>query len=151
MEKYYKDEQGDILILFAVALIMIILFIGLATDVILAYNKRDKIQEIGNIMVEARMDMGEEVWNSYNPEATLRDITNDIAIKNGIRTDQVEVYWEEDYLGPNRRQAIVTIDITDVYECAVLGMLGLREIPIHVRIRGIQHKGSGSGIWNPYY
>lgn len=146
--KSKKNESGDIIILFAGTLILLIVFLGLSTDVILAFNKRDRLIEIGNLMKDARFDLGEELWNSNYPESTLREITLDIAAKNGLNSEQVDVKWIPTRENETLRAADVKITLTDKYECTVLKMLGINELPIKVKIDGEQFK-SGTRIWSP--
>ncbi len=148
--KFRDSENGDILILFAGTLILVIVFLGLSTDVILAFNKRDKLVEVGRLMSEARVDLGEELWHSEDPQSTLREITWEIAEKNGLDKNQVDVKWIVRQQTNSYRASEINIILTDVYKCSTLKMIGINEFPIKVNIKGGQDKNTGGiPIWFP--
>ncbi|WP_350343110.1 hypothetical protein PRVXT_002390 [Proteinivorax tanatarense] len=143
-----KNESGDILVLFAGTFILLIVFLGLATDVVLAFNERDKLIEVGNLIRDARFDLSEELWNSYHPEQTMREIAQDIAEQNGLERNQVDVIWREVETTHRRRTADITVILTDTYQCTTLRMLGINELPIQVTIPGRQFK-ERNRVWSP--
>ncbi|MGJ0848067.1 TadE/TadG family type IV pilus assembly protein [Tissierella praeacuta] len=148
--RFRNSEKGDILILFAGTLILVIIFLGLSTDVILAFNKRDKLVEIGKLMSEARVDLGEELWHSEEPQSTLREITWEIAKRNGLEMNQVDVKWIVKQETNSYRASEISIVLTDVYKCSTLKMIGINELPIKVNIKGGQDKHTGgTPIWLP--
>lgn len=149
--KEIKKEDGAILILFAVSLSFLIVFTALTTDIIFAYNRKDHLNEVGQMMREARFDFAEEVWNAYDPQAKLEEISRDIGRRNGLRDDQVQIIWQEVPLSRTRREAKIDVIITDTYETTTLKMLGIQEIPIKVVIKGHQSKYHGNGVWSPWF
>lgn len=146
----YLEEDGSVLVLFAATLSLLLVFVSLSTDIILAYNRRDHLNEVGQMMREARFDFAEEIWSAYDPEATLTEISREVGRMNGLRDEQVRVVWEEGYSGYNSRQAKVDVIITDVYHTSTLGMFGIKEIPIKVEIKGFQNTTHGDGVWSPW-
>lgn len=145
----FKDNEcGSILILFAATLILLTVFLALSTDIALAFNKKDKLTEVGNLIRDARFDIGEELWNSNNPEFLLKEVAVDIAKKNGLKSNQVDVEWNITKNSSTHRMVNVKIIITDVYECTTLKMLGINELPIKVVIDGYQEK-KGTMVWRP--
>lgn len=148
MKKFFEEEKGDILIMFAVAMSTIFILVGLSTDVILAISKKAKIEEVVGITQSIVFDLGEELWNSQNPEYVYQKIAEEIAEKNGIARNQVRVTWIEGYVGEYRREAISEIVITDTYETVILKMFGINELPIRVKKGSRQYK-SASPVWRP--
>lgn len=148
LRKMKKNENGDILVLFSGVIIILIIFLGLSTDVILAYSKKDKLVEIGNLMKDARFDLGEELWNADVPQDKLREISWEIAKRNGLTVDQMKIEWTPVKNNPNIREAKTVVTLTDEYECTALKMLGIDKLPIKVVVEGSQVK-YGSMIWSP--
>ena len=114
--------------------------LGLSIDVALAFNKRDKLIEVGNLIRDARFDLSEELWHAYYPESVLREIARDIAVKNNLSPNQVDVKWKETTYSTSQRVAQIDIIMTDVYECTILKLFGVNELPIKVIIPGSQDK-----------
>lgn len=144
------NEEGSVLVLFAATLSLLLVFVALSTDIILAYNHRDHLNEIGQMMREARFDFAEEIWSAYDPEAALTELSREVGRMNGLRDDQVRVIWEEGYTRYNVREAKVNVIITDVYETSTLGLFGIKQIPIKVEIKGFQNTTHGDGVWSPW-
>ena len=149
LNKFLKKEKGDVMILFAGVFIILLIFLGLSTDVILAFSQRDRLVEIGNSMRDARVDLGVEVWNSPYPEHLLRELTVDIGVRNGLRPDQITTKWNVKDETNTRRDVGVIIELTDVYECSTLKMLGIKELPIKVVIGGSQYRYAAPYVWSP--
>lgn len=148
--RFKNNENGDILILFAGTLILVIVFLGLSTDVILAFNKRNKLVEIGKLIGEARVDLGEELWSSENPESTLNEIAWEIGKRNGLKRNQVSAKWTVIQETNSYRVVNTSIELTDVYKCSTLKMIGINELPIKVNMSGGQDKNTGAiPIWFP--
>lgn len=143
-----RNENGDIIILFAGVIILLVVFLGLSTDVVLAFNKKSKLTEVGNLMKDARFDLGEELWQADYPEDKLREISLEISRRNGLRDDQVEVEWMPVRNDESIRQAQVKITLTDNYECTSLKIFGVNNLPIRVVIEGSQVK-TGFNLWSP--
>lgn len=150
LTKFRNNENGDILLLFAGTLILVIVFLGLSTDVILAFNKRDKLIEIGKLISEARIDLGDEFWHSEDPQSTLKEIAWEIAKRNGLEKNQVDVKWIVKQEASNFRVIEINIVLNDVYKCSTLKMIGINELPITVKTKGAQDKYTGGvPIWRP--
>ncbi|HEY4537803.1 MAG TPA: hypothetical protein VIG45_05060 [Erysipelothrix sp.] len=149
-DKKENNEKGSVLVLFAATLSLLLVFVALSTDIILAYNRRDHLNEIGQMIREATHDFAEESWNAYNPEEMLTELAREIGRMNGLHDSQVRVEWHEATTSYVRRDARVDIIITDVYETSTLGMFGIREIPIKIDIKGIQFKSVSPSIWSPW-
>lgn len=141
-----KNERGNITILFAFILILLMIFLGLSIDVALAFNKRDKLIEVGNLIRDARFDLSEELWHAYYPESVLREIARDIAVKNNLSPNQVDVKWKETTYNTSQRVAQIDIIMTDVYKCTILKLFGVNELPIKVLIPGSQDK-KANVVW----
>ena len=73
-----NSEEGSVLVLFAATLSLLLVFVALSTDIILAYNHRDHLNEIGQMMREARFDFAEEIWSAYDPEAALAELSRKV-------------------------------------------------------------------------
>ena len=147
-KKFKKNEKGNITILFAFVLILLMVLLGLSIDVALAFNKRDKLIEVGNLIRDARFDLSEELWHAYYPESVLREIARDIAVKNNLSPNQVDVKWKETYNNTSKREAQIDVIMTDVYECTILKLFGVDELPIKVIIPGFQYK-KANVVWRP--
>lgn len=149
MKKIIKDEKGDIILLFAGTLIILIAFLALATDVVLAFTQRDRLREVGSIIRNTRLDIGEELWNSDNPEAELKKLADEIGRQNGLKSDQIHVRWKPVQRNMYKRVVDIRITLVDTYQCTTLKMLGINELPIRVDIDGYQAKRTSNIIWHP--
>ncbi|QQY80126.1 putative Flp pilus-assembly TadE/G-like protein [Keratinibaculum paraultunense] len=147
-KKFKKNEKGNITILFALTIMLLMVLLGLSIDVALAFNKRDKLIEVGNLIRDARFDLSEELWHAYYPESVLREIARDIAVKNNLSPNQVDVKWKETTYSTSQRVAQIDIIMTDVYECTILKLFGVNELPIKVIIPGSQDK-KANVVWRP--
>lgn len=147
-KKFKKNEKGNITILFALTIMLLMVLLGLSIDVALAFNKRDKLIEVGNLIRDARFDLSEELWHAYYPESVLREIARDIAVKNNLSPNQVDVKWKETTYSTSQRVAQIDIIMTDVYECTILKLFGVNELPIKVIIPGSQYKKANK-VWRP--
>ena len=149
-----KSEQGDILILFAATLIMIIFFLAATSDIVLAFSKKERLEELADIMLELRIDASEELWNSESPAHLYNEYVQDIARKNNLRPDQVHIGWTDMPTQPGyeNNQRIIKVDVllTDNYETSILKMFGIENLPIRVKKSGMQDKYTTAPfIWRP--
>ena len=148
-DKWIEKESGSVLIMFAFLFTFLMIFLALSTDIVMAFNHRDYLNEIGHMMREARFDLNEEIWNSEDPRGTLLEVSREIGRANGLRDDQIHVLWEETTNNPMQRNANVSVIIEDTYETSTLSMFGIKKLPIRVVIKGYQFKSLPPESWRP--
>lgn len=152
MKINFKDERGDILILFAASLTLIVVLLGLSTDVALAFSKKDKINEFADYIIEARVDLSEELWHSEDPDSYFREFTYEMARRNNFDPRKIHVEWKELYphygYDNSMRHSVIELEIYDNYETSVLKLFGIYNLPIRVIKKGGQDKYSNN-IWKP--
>ncbi len=150
--KAYKNEDGNIIIIFAMTFMVIIAFVTFSTDIAMAMSRRSELMEIGQIMREVRFEQSEVIWNSDNPEETFDKMVREYGKKNGLSDSQINTKYEEIYTGTyGKRTFNVDITLTDSYECTTLSLFGINNIPIKVTIKGYAEKSKNSGVWRPGY
>lgn len=147
--KLFKKEQGDVLILFAFSLVILVGMTALATDVGLLAIKRAELMEIGQVMRDARLDQTEQIWNANNPADTFDDIVREYGMLNGLDSSQISTTYKVVNRTSTKREHEVSIILSDTYQCTTLRLFGLKDIPIDVVINGSAFKENSGGVWSP--
>lgn len=149
IQKFFREEKGDILILFALTLVFLVGMVALATDVGLLAVKRAHLMEVGQIMRDARLEQSELIWNADRPDVAFDQIVREYGEKNGLRDDQIQTIYTVVENTSTARACKVTMIFHDTYSCTTLRLFGFDQIPITVKIDGSAMKSSGGGVWSP--
>ena len=150
MKKLFKEERGDILILFAFSLIFLVGMVALGTDVGLLAVKRAQLMEVGQIMRDARLEQNELLWNASNPGQAFDQCVREYGIKNGLSSSQIQTTYQTVENTSTDRQYNVSIILHDTYHCTTLRLFGFNQIPINVTINGSAYEYNSGGVWSPY-
>jgi hypothetical protein len=157
LSKFKNEERGDILVLTAAMFTVFMLFLSVATDLAMAYNKRAKMYEIGHVMRQTRFTKDQDTLSRFmNVEEPGKEYAkgfNEYARKNGFK-GKITVTYNETHpqaFGYSKRQFTIDMKLEDVYETMILRVVNINELPITVVIRGSGHKwhGGKSKIWYP--
>jgi Flp pilus assembly protein TadG len=149
LRKFLTEEQGDILILFALSLVFLVGMVALATDIGLLAIKRAQLMEVGQIVRDARLEQTQLIWDANNPTQTFDQYVREYGIKNGLNSGQIETKYEVVDNTATRRESKVTIILHDTYQCTTLRLFGFNQIPINVTINGSAYEYNSNGVWSP--
>lgn len=149
LRKRFREERGDILILFALTLVFLVGMVSLATDVGLLAIRRAQLMEVGQIMRDARLEQSELIWNADDPGTVFDQIVREYGLKNGLRSDQIQTTYAVVENSSTRRECKVTMIFRDTYSCTTLRLFGFDRIPIVVKIDGSAMSYNSGGVWRP--
>lgn len=148
-KKFLQKEDGNILLIFAGAMVLIAFFIGICLDVSMIYVKRNSMQNILQIIREERFTYQDTIRYSDNPALTTYHIAYSAAAENGF-DGIVTVYFREEDPEPNYRSYQVRILLTDECPFYFGRIFGLNTVPLNVSLDGGESYGEGSAdvIWH---
>jgi len=89
-----ERESGDILILFACSLVVLLSLVALAIDIGMVNMKKAHMMDLVQQMRQARLDAKDYIMNADDPAVLIYKISNQCAIDNGF-TGNVKVYYQE--------------------------------------------------------
>lgn len=161
-----KDrESGDILVLFACSLVVLLSFVAFAIDIGMVNMKKAHMMDLAQQMRQARLDAKDYILNADNPAELIYNITNQCAIDNGF-TGSVKVYYQEESLPVSptsewveRRTYRVRIELKQNHQYIFANAIfsGSDASQITVYLDGGEQKSSGveggTGtvpVWYPY-
>lgn len=153
MKKFKKcssKEDGNILILFAGFLVLLIFMIGIMLDLGMIYMKRNELTDLCQLAREERFSRQDTIRYSDDPGAETYKIIWDCLQKNGFKGD-VKVYFREEQPEWNYRYYKVRIVLSDDYHYTFLRLFHLDTQQITVFFDGDETYGEGGNdmIWHP--
>jgi len=148
-KQFLKDEDGNILLIFAGSMVLIAFFIGICLDVSMIYMKRNSMQNILQIIREERFTYQDTIRYADNPALTTYHIAYNAAGENEFG-GTVKVYFCEEDPEPNYRSYQVRILLTDECPFYFGRIFGLNTMPLRVTLDGGESYGEGSAdvIWH---
>lgn len=119
-----RQEEGGVIILFALSLVTLLAFVSLAIDIGVVNMKRAAMMDLCQQMRKARLDAKEYIMFDDNPGQMIYQISNQCANENGFKGG-LKVYYREhtDPAVPitnwvNRRTYDVRIELKQKYKFA---------------------------------
>lgn len=151
-EKLQQKETGNVIVLFAITLVIVIILIGFAIDFGLLYCKRSYLNEVGQVAREVRFGELPYITNSKDPNAASREVMERCIIENGIPVDQFRTEFRDTYITNNERRFTIDIYLWDTYEYKFLKLFGIKQqqINVHVVGGGCVSSAHPAGVWHPY-
>lgn len=148
--KKLKNENGDILVIFAGVFILIVFCLALVIDVGMIYVRKNQMQDVCQVIREDRFTYEDSVRYSENPAVCCFDGIFYSARKNGF-DGQIKVYFKEEEPESNRRSYKTRTVLTEKYEYTFAKILGFNETEISVSIDVDETYGEGRTdmIWHP--
>lgn len=95
MRKVMKEEEGAVLVIFALTLFVLLFFAGLATDFSMLYMRRSELQDLCNLVKTEQFTRQDEIRFANNPGLVMADNVNDLMKANGFYGD-VDLYFMEE-------------------------------------------------------
>lgn len=162
---YRQQEKGDVIVIFALSLVMLLAFVSLAIDIGMISMKQAAMMDLCQQMRKARLDAKDYIMNADDPARMIYEISNQCAIDNGFR-GELKVYYKEDTdpVAPtsnwvDRRRYKVRVELKQEYQFAFAAAIfaGPDSQKITVYLDGGEQKTSsfeavGMGtvmVWRP--
>lgn len=153
--KCLRQEKGDMVVLFALSLVILLGFVSLAIDIGMVNVKRAAMMDLCQQMRKARLDAKEYIMNAKDPGLMIYEISNNCARENGFEGDLIVYYMEEsDPAAPtsawvDRRTYTVRVVLKQKYQFAFAAAFfagpGSQEITVY--LDGGEQKTSGKSEW----
>ena len=157
INKISNSEKGDLMIMFAFMFTILVIFLSFAVDLGMMYMQRLKMYEIGHIMRETRFTKNQHItevyMNSEYPGEKFAQNFVDYARKNGFKGGITVTYREAhpSSIPANRRDYKIDMLLEEKYKTTALGVIGIKEVPISVKIEGSGTREYGYEIWRPVH
>lgn len=152
VKKILKNEEGNVLILFAGSFIIISFFIGLIIDISMIYMDNNFLQNQLQIIREERFVHQDTIRYSDDPAAETYKIVHQTAKKNGFNGD-VKMYFKEEKpdVDNSFRSYKVRVVLSDESNFYFGKLFGLNTISLSAKLDGGESYGDGSTdvIWHP--
>lgn len=152
LKRILKNEEGNVLILFAGSFILISFFIGLIIDINMIYMDNNYLQNLLQIVREERFVHQEVIRYSENPGKETYEIVHETAKKNGFNGD-LKVYFKEEkpdiYNSFRSYKVRVVLSIKSDFYFGKL--FKLKPIILSAKLDGGESYGDGltDVIWHP--
>ena len=154
IRKCASHEDGNILILFAGFLVLIIFMIGLMLDLGMIYMRRNDLMDLCQVAREERLSRQDSIRYAENPGELTYDIVSNSVRKNGFK-GTVKVYFYEKEPEWNDRSYKVRVVLSEEYHYTFLRILpNVTSSTITVYLDGIEEYGDKRDdlddmIWHP--
>lgn len=152
MKDFLKDEKGNVLLIFAGAMVVIVGFIGLIIDVSMIYMDNNSMQSLLQIIREERFTHQDHIRYSDNPALETYKLAHKSAKKNGF-DGKIKVYFKEDKPSQDNsfRSYKIRIVLADESQFYFGRIFGLNTIDLSAKIDGGESYGDSSldVIWYP--
>lgn len=165
LRAYRQQEKGDVIVLFALSLVMLLAFVSLAIDIGMISMKQAAMMDLCQQMRKARLDAKDYIMNAADPALMIYEISNQCAMVNDFQ-GELKVYYKEetDPVAPtsnwvDKRRYKVRIELKQEYQFAFAAAIfsGPASQKITVYLDGEEQKTSsftsvGEGtvpVWYP--
>ncbi|HZK57088.1 MAG TPA: hypothetical protein VFD17_02160 [Clostridia bacterium] len=152
MKRFLKDEEGNVLIIFAGSMILIAFFLGILIDVSMIYMDNNAMQNLLQIIREERFTHQDTIRYSNNPAVETYMIARESAMENGF-DGEIKVYFKEEVPETDRsfRSYKVKILLRKESPFYFGRIFGLDTIALGAGLDGGESYGDGSldVIWYP--
>ncbi|WP_349672914.1 pilus assembly protein TadG-related protein [Lacrimispora sp.] len=146
----FDREDGNILLLFAGCLTVLIFFIGISMDLGLIYLKRNALMNLCQLVKEDRFTFQDSIRYSDNPGKDSFTMIED-ALRRNHFDGTVKVYFKEDAPETNYRYYKIRTQLSEEYSYTFLKIFGADTTTITVYFDGGETYGEGISdvIWHP--
>lgn len=124
LKKIRQNEEGSVIVIFSICLVVMISFASLALDIGVVNMKRARMMELCQQIRKTRLDAKDYIMNEPNPARAIYEIANQCAIENNF-TGDLKIYYREttDPVSPggapcwvNRRTYTVRIELRQTHD-----------------------------------
>lgn len=143
-------ENGNVTILFAGLLVVLIFFIGLSYDIGQMCKAKSDMQNICHLIREVRFTYQDKIRYADNPGNESFITVKQTADANGF-TGTVKVYFKEYTPSDHQRNYMVRTELSEDYYFVFAKILGLTSLKITETLDGGESFGDGTDdiIWYP--
>ena len=147
---FANREEGNIILLFAGVLVILIAFVGLALDMGMLLVRRNELQNLCDLVRESRFAHQDTIRFADDPGLTSYQVATQAIVNNGFG-GELTFYYREDTPADNRRKYIVRTELTEEFEFSFLKVIGLDAMDIVVRADGGGDYGESTNdvVWRP--
>lgn len=145
-----KAERGNIMVLFALTLIVIIGFIGLSVDVGMLSLKRNSLENMLQVVRNDRFTYQDLIRYSDHPGEEVYHVIHDTLVSNGF-DGTVKVYFYEQTPVSNQRYYQIRTVLSDDFTYYFARVFGMTTTTVSVSLDGGEAVGDGSSdvVWYP--
>ncbi|SHI18913.1 Putative Flp pilus-assembly TadE/G-like [Sporobacter termitidis DSM 10068] len=150
IRRLFGEERGNIMVLFAGTLIVIIGFIGLSLDVGLLLLQRNDLQTLSQVIRQDRFTFQDTIRNADDPGSASFTLIDSTLKENGFDGTLKVYFYEEDPL-PNYRSYRIRTVLSDDCPFYFARVFGLTTTTLSVSLDGgetIGDKGNDV-VWHP--
>ncbi|MDO4788863.1 MAG: hypothetical protein Q4A19_06880 [Johnsonella sp.] len=150
--KKLKEEEGNIIVLFAGTLLLLCFFVGIAFDLSLYYTRKNDLENLCRLLREDRFTHQDSIRYADNPGAKNYIIASKTLQDNGFAGDLSVFFKEESFPAQaNSRQYKIRIELSENFDFHFLKIFGLSNVRVKAYIDGKENYGEGGSdvIWHP--
>ena len=146
---FYEQERGNIIVLFALTLVVLIFFIGLSIDISMICLQRNTMQDLCQIIREDRFTYQDTIRYADNPGLTSYQIIYDSLEDNNFN-GTVKVYFCEDEPASNYRSYHIRTELSEEYSYSFARIFGFTSRTVTVSLDGGETYGESGNdvVWH---
>jgi hypothetical protein len=150
IRRLFKEERGNIMVLFAGSLIVIIAFIGLSLDVGLLSLERNSLQNLSQVIREDRFTNQDKIRYADNPGLASYNIISETLAENGFDGTVTVYFYEKEPKASHREYYIRTV-LSEEFSWNFARVVGMTTTPISVTLDGYETCGENGldVVWFP--
>lgn len=150
IRRLFGEERGNIMVLFAGTLIIIIGFIGLSLDIGMLSLERNKLQDMSQVIREDRFTFQDTIRYAPNPGKATYDIIRDTLAENGF-DGTFKVYFYELPPQPSHREYYIRTVLSKDFSFYFARVFGLTTTTLSASLDGGEIIGEGGNdvVWYP--
>lgn len=149
IRRFCRQESGNIIILFAGMLVVLIFFIGLSLDIGMIYLQRNSMQNLCQLIREDRFTYQDTIRYADNPGLASYQIIYDTMADNNFN-GTVKVYFYEETPQSNYRYYRIRTELSKEYSYTFARIFGLTTTTIKVSLDGGEAYGESLNdvVWH---
>lgn len=150
IRRFCRQERGNITILFAGMLVVLIFFIGLSLDIGIICLQRNSMQNLCQLIREDRFINQDTIRYADNPGLASYQIIYDTMADNHFN-GTVKVYFKEEPPQSNDRDYRIRTELSEEYSFTFARIFGLTTTTVTVSLDGRETYGDKGTdmVWYP--
>lgn len=150
IRRFFKGERGNVMVLFAGALVVIIGFVGLSIDIGLLCLQRNTLQNMTQVIRGNRFTYQDTIRYADDPGKTSFEMIQETLAENGF-DGTIKVYFYEETPAANYRCYRIRTELSEDFSFYFARIFGLDTTTITVSLDGGESIGdiSSDVIWYP--
>lgn len=150
--RFWKDENGQYAAMFAVVLVVIVFFVGIAIDLNMVYRQRNAMETTLQIVRDNRFTYQDSIRYADNPAAEMYKIISQTMAANGYGEEtEIKLYFKEEPPQQHYRYYTVRTEVSQPFYWNFLRIFGAESTMITVNLDGGSSYGDGAieNVWCP--